>query len=114
MPFGAFWCFFVLVKSYRKKIKSLKLTNNLIYTTTVENPASLYCENNYDFLKILVEKNYSFLNMLIVDVWQVPEYISDFEYPSALNITGLGSEYACVSKYARVLNMHLVRNMSGF
>ena len=46
-------------------------------------------ENAAKFLKILGEKNCSFFNTLIVNVWQVPEYISDFEYPSALNIPGL-------------------------
>ena len=46
-------------------------------------------ENAAKFLKILGEKNYSFFNTLIVNVWQVPEYISDFESPSALNIPGL-------------------------
>ena len=47
--------------------------------------------------------------MLIEDVWQVPEYISDFEYPSALNIAGLwisqGSEYASGSEYVKVLDI---------
>ena len=66
-------------------------------------------ENAAKFLKILGEKNYSFFNTLIVNVWQVPEYISDFEYPSALNIPGLwiceGSEYAWGSEYVRVLDM---------
>ena len=47
--------------------------------------------------------------MRIEDVWQVPEYISDFEYPSALNIAGLsicqGSEYASGSDYVRILDI---------
>ena len=38
----------------------------------LESPASLYCENNYDFLKILGEKKISFFNTFMVDIWQVP------------------------------------------
>ena len=60
-------------------------------------------------MKILSENNHSFCKMLIEDVWQVPEYISDFEYPSALNIAGLsicqGSEYASGSDYVRILDI---------
>ena len=40
-------------------------------------------------MNILGENNDSFPKTLIEDLWQVPEYISDFEYPSALNIAGL-------------------------
>ena len=60
-------------------------------------------------MKILGENNVSFCKTLIEDVWQVPEYISDFEYSSALNIPGLwicqGSEYASGSEYVRVLDI---------
>ena len=82
-----FPCALCRIATFRLRIRpALKEIYDLF--DEVENAASLYCKNNYD-LKILGESNDSFCKTPIVDVWQVPEYISDFEYLSALNISGL-------------------------
>ena len=61
------------------------------------------------FVKILGENNYSFCKKLIVDVWQVPEYIADLQYFSAPNIPGFwicqSSEYTSDSEYVRILDI---------
>ena len=46
--FNAFWCFFVLVKSYRKKKNQKKRNNNLNYNTT----------NIYFIMIIIINNNH--------------------------------------------------------
>ena len=103
----SFWSSVLVIDSFFHPLRLLVI--DFFFLDEVKNAVSLYCEINYDFLKIFNKKNYSFFNTLIVDVWQVLEYILDFRYPSALNIPGLwmcqGSEYACGSEYVRVLDL---------
>ena len=82
----SFWSSVLVIDSFFHPLRLLVI--DFFFLDEVENAVSLYCEINYDFLKIFNKKNYSFFNTLIVDVWQVLEYILDFGYPSALNIPG--------------------------
>ena len=76
-----------------------------------------WIENDFNMRKKIIAVSY-FSKCSIVDAWQGSKYASGFEFPRVLNSRGFWIYFwfwMCQSfGYIRILNMHLVLNMSGF